>query len=92
MEDLTVFEIVGKLMGAIVPVGETNHDNKCLFNLDDWEDLHYKITQKLLESAKGEAGRDLASVKAVSDKARDKIYWMYKYLGQQIQEWENFSE
>lgn len=87
MESLTIFEIAQRLIGGITPIGETNYDEICLHNIKEWDDLLYHVTQLFIESAKGESGRYLKSVKEVSDKSREKLEWIYEYIGNYLKDW-----
>lgn len=88
MESLTIFEMVKRINGGIVAIGETNYDNECKRHIEEWDSLLYNITKMFVESAKGETGRYLKSVKEVSDKSREKLQWIYTYIGEYLKEWE----
>lgn len=95
MESLTIFEIAQRLIGSINPIGETNYDNQCKKNIEEWDDLLYHILKKFVESAEGESGRHLLSVKEVSDKSREKLEWAYQYIGEYLKQWkmkQSFTE
>lgn len=95
MESLTIFEMVQRLIGSINPIGETNYDNQCKKNIEEWDDLLYHILKKFVESAEGESGRHLLSVKEVSDKSREKLEWTYAYIGEHLKQWkmkQSFTE
>lgn len=95
MESLTIFEIAQRLLGSINPIGETNYDNQCKKNIEEWDDLLYHILKKFVESAEGESGRHLLSVKEVSDKSREKLEWAYQYIGEYLKQWkmkQSFTE
>lgn len=87
MESLTIFEIVKRINGGITAVGETGYDEGCKRRIEEWDSLLYHITKMFIESAKGEAGRYNASVKEVSDKSREKLQWLYTYIGAYLEEW-----
>lgn len=92
MESLTLFEIAERVIGGIVAVGETYHDDKCKRNIEQWDSLLYHIVKRFVESAKGDAGRYQYSVKEVSDKSREKLKEIYDYIGEYLDEWENEKE
>ena len=79
--------MVQRLIGSINPIGETNYDNQCKKNIEEWDDLLYHILKKFVESAEGESGRHLLSVKEVSDKSREKLEWTYAYIGEHLKQW-----
>ena len=87
MESLTIFEIAKRINGGITAVGETGYDEGCKRRIEEWDSLLYYITKMFIESAKGEAGRHNASVKEVSDKSREKLQWLYAYIGGYLEEW-----
>lgn len=88
MKKFDLYGLLKRVEGDIVPIGDTNYDEKCGNALRSWEYLHFLMTNKLIKCAKGEPGRHLASVKEVSDEVRDYLKEMYETLGTYIEQWD----
>lgn len=65
-----IYEICKKFIGVIMPIGETNHDNKCYENLDQVEFLYLQLTNILLIISQKE-GSSCESINKCSEKARE---------------------
>jgi hypothetical protein len=83
MKQIDLFEMLKMIEGNITPIGETNYDRDAEDNLDDWFEFLRRIVRHMISVAKNPR-QDLASVRAVSNKAKNILVRIRDYIDEEL--------
>jgi len=79
MKNEQVLEVVNKLIGEISPVGDSNHDEDCLNNLIEYNELLFQMYQQLIPLTYHKHSF-ACSVKKIGEEADNALYNVYRNL------------
>ena len=83
MREITIYEVVKKLIGEITPYGETHIDKKRLENLEYHKELTEKLVDDLVRSARFRKRAEY-SMKIIGDRAYQELIILQNILKNEL--------
>lgn len=87
MKDVNIYQLLRIIEGDIVPIGETNYDDRAFKSLESWNEVLEYVISRMMTVA-NTPGIEL-SIQKARTYSRDKLTEICDFLGEYVKQWED---